>query len=40
MRTVIIWRLDRLGRSTKHLIEVVEDLSPPWAAPDFLAGPR
>ena len=25
--TVVVWRLDRLGRSTKHLIEVVEDLS-------------
>ena len=25
--TVVIWRFDRLGRSTKHLIEVVEDLS-------------
>lgn len=25
--TIVIWRLDRLGRSTKQLIEVVEDLS-------------
>ena len=25
--TVVIWRLDRLGRSIKHLIEVVEGLS-------------
>ena len=25
--TVVIWLLDRLGCSTKHLIEVVEDLS-------------
>ena len=23
---VVVWRLDRLGRSLKHLIEVVEDL--------------
>lgn len=25
--TVVVWRLDRLGRSLRHLIEVVEDLS-------------
>lgn len=25
--TVIVWRLDRLGRSLKHLIELVEDFS-------------
>ena len=25
--TLIVWRLDRLGRSLKHLIEVVEDLN-------------
>ncbi|WP_457572829.1 recombinase family protein [Desulfolithobacter sp.] len=24
--TLVVWRLDRLGRSLKHLIEVVEDL--------------
>lgn len=24
--TLVIWRLDRLGRSLKHLIEVIEDL--------------
>jgi len=23
---LVVWRLDRLGRSLKHLIEVVEDL--------------
>ncbi len=25
--TLVVWRLDRLGRSLKHLIQVVEDLS-------------
>ena len=25
--TLVIWRLDRLGRSLKHLVGVVEDLS-------------
>jgi DNA invertase Pin-like site-specific DNA recombinase len=25
--TVVVWRLDRLGRSLKHLIQIVEDLS-------------
>jgi DNA invertase Pin-like site-specific DNA recombinase len=25
--TLVVWRLDRLGRSLKHLIEVVEDLN-------------
>jgi len=24
--TIVVWKLDRLGRSLKHLIEVVEDL--------------
>ena len=24
--TVVVWRLDRLGRSLRHLIEVVSDL--------------
>ncbi len=24
--TLVVWRIDRLGRSLKHLIEVVEDL--------------
>jgi DNA invertase Pin-like site-specific DNA recombinase len=24
--TIVMWRLDRLGRSLKHLIEVVTDL--------------
>ena len=25
--TVVVWRLDRLGRSLKHLIQIVEDLA-------------
>ena len=25
--TVVVWRLDRLGRSLKHLIELIEDLA-------------
>ena len=25
--TLIVWRLDRLGRDTKHLIEIVENLN-------------
>lgn len=25
--TVVVWRLDRLGRSLKHLIEIVDELS-------------
>ena len=25
--TLVVWRLDRLGRSLRHLIEVVSDLS-------------
>src|ERR1035441_11103035 len=25
--TIVVWRLDRLGRSLKHLIHVVEDLA-------------
>lgn len=25
--TVVVWRLDRLGRSLKHLIQVIEDLA-------------
>ncbi|MBW1894171.1 MAG: recombinase family protein [Deltaproteobacteria bacterium] len=26
LNTLVVWRLDRLGRSLKHLIEVVENL--------------
>src|SRR5208283_4245869 len=25
--TVVVWRLDRLGRSLKHLIQLIEDLA-------------
>ena len=25
--TIVVWRLDRLGRSLKHLIQIVEDLA-------------
>lgn len=25
--TIVVWRLDRLGRSLKHLIQLIEDLS-------------
>jgi DNA invertase Pin-like site-specific DNA recombinase len=25
--TLVVWKLDRLGRNTKHLIEIAEDLA-------------
>ena len=25
--TIVVWRLDRLGRSLKHLIQLIEDLA-------------
>jgi DNA invertase Pin-like site-specific DNA recombinase len=28
--TIIVWRLDRLGRSLKHLIELVNELRDIW----------
>ncbi|BHH83684.1 recombinase family protein [Desulforhopalus sp. 52FAK] len=36
--TLLIWKLDRLGRSTKHLIDIVEDLNKRSVGLKVLAG--
>ncbi len=36
--TLLVWKLDRLGRSTKHLIDIVEDLNKRSAGLKVLAG--
>src|SRR4051812_17748336 len=28
--TVVVWRLDRLGRSLSHIVRTVADLQAPW----------
>lgn len=36
--TLLVWKLDRLGRSTKHLIDIVEDLNKRLVGLKVLAG--
>lgn len=36
--TLLVWKLDRLGRSTKHLIDIVEDLNKRSVGLKVLAG--
>ncbi|WP_136806828.1 recombinase family protein [Desulfosediminicola flagellatus] len=36
--TLLVWKLDRLGRSTKHLIDIVEDLNNRSVGLKVLAG--
>lgn len=30
--TLVVWKLDRLGRSVRHLIALIEELKKPWSA--------